>query len=239
MFLPLNWSRNYIHMEIIPSLDSYLHFLPFIPLLVSGFPAPCQVAPTQAPRPQVGRSLGHLAYCKFFLSFKLTVKGNTKRWYYYYSGTLFFKQGALWRCTFPWLCSAVPLPRRRALPPRLSQNRPESAIPISAVRDCFQNTLPSACIPARNNSKTEGPSDTSPWSPPWPEAAALQTARPTAAVCEADLPVALRFPYLFTNPFIGSWPRSLEGREFSCRRSRCPDQLEARPPAVVLHLTPH
>lgn len=43
-------------------------------------------------------------------------------------------------------------------------------------------------------------------------------ARPPAAVCEAHLPVALCFPHLFTNPFIGSWPRSLEGREFSCRR---------------------
>lgn len=171
------------------------------------------------PRPQVGRSLGQLACRKLFLLFQLTVRRNTKWWHYYYSGTLFFKQGVLWRCTFLWLLSTVTIPRRRSLPPRLSRNRSESTIPILAAGDCFQNTSPSGRIPARNNSTTKNPSDTSPWRPPWPEAAASQMARPPAAVCEAHLPVALCFLHLFTNPFIGSWPCSLEGKEFSCRRS--------------------
>lgn len=98
--------------ELVPQLHSYgnhpqFRFLsPFPPF----YSSPCiwiSSPLTQVPRPQVGRSLGHLACCKFFLLFQLTVRGNTKRWHYYYSGTLFFKQGVLWRCTFLWLCSTV------------------------------------------------------------------------------------------------------------------------------------
>lgn len=45
---------------------------------------------------------------------------------------------------------------------------------------------------------------------PVPETRAVQAVSAPAVVYEAGLTVALCFPHLFTNPFIGSWPTSLK-----------------------------